>query len=59
MKKSKVKELCNYWNEHFDDDVSTAMLIEMCRSKFNLDDAGDVVDYLKAGGVLKEENSEK
>lgn len=54
--KAKNKELFAFFSAHVSDDVSTECLLEMCRSKFGLNDVSEVVDHLKAGGILHEQN---
>lgn len=53
MKKNElIKQVCNWWEQNYDEDISTERLLEMCRSEFNLDDASDVVDLLIESGVF-------
>ena len=53
MKRNElIKQVCNWWKQNDDEDISTERLLEMCRSEFNLDDASDVVDLLVEGGVF-------
>ena len=53
MKRNElIKQVCNWWEQNEDEDISTERLLEMCRSEFNLDDVSDVVDLLIEGGVF-------
>ncbi|MCM1339911.1 MAG: hypothetical protein NC191_09600 [Muribaculaceae bacterium] len=58
MKKEQVKAICAYWELYDDDDISTECLLEMCRQQFGLEDASDVVEALKIGGLLQEAKEE-
>ena len=56
MKRNElIKQVCNWWKENDDEEISTERLLEMCRSEFNLDDVSDVIDLLVKGGVFTKE----
>ena len=54
MTDKQIIAVCDCWNTHEDDDISTERLLEMCRNSAGLRDVSDVLECLKRGGIIED-----